>query len=77
MIQFAEVRIDGKRRFAFYEDGDGVNVNAGFVRLDEAEHWATWGQFEADHETSRAILGNAAGIGDLASYRRLCPDWVS
>jgi hypothetical protein len=84
MIQFAEVRIDGERRFAFHEDGDGVIVNAGFVRLDEAEHWATWDQFEADYETSVAIyeLSMAtsdayAALGDLASYRRLCPDWVS
>jgi hypothetical protein len=76
MIHFAEVRINGERRFAFYEDGDGVNLNAEFIRLDEAEHWATWAQFEADHETSRAILGTSTGIGDLASYRRLLPDWV-
>jgi hypothetical protein len=26
MIRFAEVGIDGERRFAFYEDGDGVIV---------------------------------------------------
>ncbi len=77
MIRFAEVRIDGKRRFAFYEDGDGLGVNAGFVRLDEAEHWATWHQFEADHGTCRAIGADESRIGDLASYRRLCPDWIS
>jgi hypothetical protein len=76
MIQFAEVRIDGERRFAFHEDGDGVIVNAGFVRLDEAEHWATWGQFEADYETCLAIGATEAELGDLASYRRLCPEWV-
>jgi hypothetical protein len=76
MIRFAEVRIDEERRFAFYEDGDGVIVNAGFLRFDEAEHWAAWDQFEADYETTRSILGDSTGINDLASYRRLCPDWV-
>jgi hypothetical protein len=56
-----------------------VIVNAGFIRLDEAEHWATWAQFEADYETSQAILalsGNTLGLDDLASFRRLCPDWI-
>ena len=77
MIHFAEIRIDGERRFAFYEDGDGVIVNAGFIRLDEAEHWATWAQFESDYETCRTIQGDSTGIGNLASYRRLYPDWIS
>jgi hypothetical protein len=76
MIRFTEVRIDEERRFAFYEHGDGVIVNAGFLWFDEAEHWATWKQFQADYETTRAILGDSTGISDFASYRRLCPDWV-
>jgi hypothetical protein len=80
MIHFAEVRIDGERRFAFYEDGDGVNVNAGFVRLDEAEHWATWDQFQADWESTLALIAlqqsDPAEVGDLVSYHRLRPDWV-
>jgi hypothetical protein len=45
--------------------------------LDEAEDWATWGQFEADWESTLALIalqrGDPAEVGDLASYRRLRP----